>query len=151
MVGDGGDGWWFKGGSVAQGLRIFFFFFFSGALDPEKKKRDPSGDFGPSQFFLSFFLKGEREGMGVGGWNQKKKSRLFLFREDFIFLHLYRLLLVIGRIREETLMKREIKETLDTLGNCDERTICVRHTSNKILKETVLRDRDVMMKKKKKK
>ena len=48
-------------------------------------------------------------------------------------------------------MKREIKETLDTLGNCDERTICVRHTSNKILKETVLRDRDVMMKKKKKK
>ena len=46
---------------------FYFFFFFSGALDPEKKKRDPSGDFGPSQFFLSFFLKGEREGMGVGG------------------------------------------------------------------------------------
>ena len=66
MVGVGGDGWWFKGGSVAQGLRNIFFFF-SGALDPEKKKRDPSGDFGPSQFFLSFFLKGEREGMGVGG------------------------------------------------------------------------------------
>jgi hypothetical protein len=108
---------------MAQGLNIFFFL----VEDPEKKRGHPE----TGSITVFFFFSVWKEGGGEIK-RRREKSRPSI-SEDFLFSSSSS---ASSGHRKNKETDEERKETLDTLGNCDERTQVVYSTHKK---ETVLR------------